>query len=442
MIRQPGSKRKKVFLWCVAGILLLAGITSLTGVYLLKRGIGFGHLSLGPLTVYDGFLVWNDRLELQAAGLFIKEDEDGSTLAHFKERVPRIVKTAHFISRLAARISIRSIKIGDRQFRLDLNQQPDESYRLNLATETTKIAATLKTDPQQVSVEIDSVSDARIDLELTGKLHLDAAAGKLSGTIVADIERSFPVQLSFSSDGRSASFRGAEAGVISEIRPVVELFGLGDNIQKWITDYLSASRYHLLSFSGEYLFGEPMSLFRSFEAEIMVDDAAYRFDQDLEPVYDDHPRAFFKNGVLDIRPHNPVFSGHDAGASRLDINFNDADNPILSIFIDTETAADAQIIDLLRHYEIDLPFLQVEGETRADLRLTINLGTEEVSGEGSFSIDDAVIAYEGTEFGVKNSRFFPERLRGAPRTHRGQQGGSFCGPYQRSGFRRQGHLGP
>ncbi len=405
MIGKPGRKRKKVFVWCVAGILILAGIASLSSFYLLKRGIGVERLNIGPVTVSDSLLVWNDRLELQVGALFFKEDKDGSTLLFSQDRVAGIVRTADFFSRLVSRITIQSIRIGDQQLSLDLFQQQEGSFRLNLATDTTKCAAIIEMDPREVRVTIESVSDARIDLDLSGRLRLDSSDATLSGAIVADIEKSFPVRLSFLSDGRSASFSGAEAGIITDIKPFVDLFGLEDTIQKWITDYLSASRYHLLSFKGNYVFGEPISLFQSLEAEIMVDDASYIFEPDLEPVYDDHPRASFKNGVLDIRPRNPVFYGHDAGASRLDINFNDADNPLLSIYIDAETAADSKIIDLLRYYEIDLPFLQVKGDTRADLRLTINLATEEISGEGSFYLDDAVIAYEGAEFDVRNSRF-------------------------------------
>ena len=405
MIRQPGSKRKKIFVWCVAGVLILAGIASLAGFYLLKRGIGAERLTIGTVTISDSHLVWNERLEFQADTLSIGEDNTGSAPLFSREGFAKTAWTAHLISRFVGRITVGSMKIGDQQLSLDLLRQQDASFRLNLATDTTTCVATITTEPRQARVIVESVSDTRFDLDLSGTLQLDARDATVSGAFVADIEKSFPVQLSFTSDGRSASFRGAEAGIISEIRPLVDLFGLEDNIQKWITTYLSASRYHLLSFQGEYVFGEPMSLFQSFEAEIMVDDVSYSFEPGLEPVYDDHPRAFFKNGVLDIRPRNPVFSGHDAGASHLDINFNDADNPILSIYIDAETAADAKIIDLLRHYEIDLPFLQVKGETKADLLLTINLETEEVSGEGSFSIDDAVIAYEGAEFGVKNSRF-------------------------------------
>ena len=405
MTRASGKSRKKVFVWCTAGILILSSIVSLASIYFLKRGIGVEQLTIGPVTVSDSHLVWSDRLELQVGALSIKEGQDGSTPLFSQKRVAGIVRTADFFSRLVSRITIRSIKIGDRQLSLDLLQLQDESFRLDLATDTTKCAAIIEMDPREVRVIIESVSDARIELDLSGTLRLDSSDATLTGAIVADIEKSFPVRLSFSSDGRSASFSGSQAGMITDIKPFVDLFGLEENIQKWITDYLTANRYHLLSFKGDYVFGEPRSLFHSFEAEIMVDDASYIFEPDLEPIYDDHPRAFFKDGVLDIRPHNPVFYGHDAGASRLDINFNDADNFILSIYINAETAADSDIIDLLRYYEIDVPFLQVKGETKADLRLTINLSTEEISGEGSFYLDDAVIAYEGTEFGVNNSRF-------------------------------------
>ncbi|MEE4165870.1 MAG: DUF3971 domain-containing protein, partial [Desulfocapsaceae bacterium] len=405
MTRQPVKKKKKILVWCTAGTLLFICLTSLAGVYLLKSGIAVERFNIGPVTVSDSTLVWNDRLELQVGTLTVKEDHEPSTAIISRERASRAVRAVDYILRLFSKINIRSVKIGQHDLFFDLLRKNADSFLLNLATETTKLTVSLEVDQHKLRAEIRSFSDSRIDLELYGAVQLDAAEAIASGTLNVDIEKSFPVRLSFSSDGNTVSFRGAEAGIISDIKPFVDLFELEDNVQKWITDYLAAERYRLLSFSGEYVFGEPMSLFHSLEAEIMVDDASYIFEPDLEPIYDDHPRAFFNNGILDIRPNNPIFYGHDGGSSRLDIDFNDPENFMLNVYINAETMADEAILDLLRYYSIDLPLVQVDGTTRADLRLSINLQTEDVSGEGLFFIDDGIIIYDGAEFSLTDSRF-------------------------------------
>jgi hypothetical protein len=405
MVTEPQKKRKKIFKWTAAGILIFICTICFAGVYLLKRGVTIERLNLRYATVSESSLVWNDKLELQLGTVSINQGEQGVGNLSLQELVGRSVKTAVVVSRFLSKITIESIKIADQTIKIVLAQQQDRSYLLNLESETTKLDGLLEIDPHGVRIIVQSAGDARIDLKLSGQIQIEAKDATVSGSMIADIADSFPVELNFLTDDKKVSFWGAEAGTITNIKPFVDIFGLAQYIQKWITDYLSGSRYHLLSYKGEYVYGDPMSIFHSLEAEIMVDDASYIFEPDLEPIYDDHPRAYFKNGVLDIRLNNPVFYGHDGVASWVDINFNDPDNVLLTANIKAKTMVDDDILNLLHYYSIDIPFRQVGGETEADLRLSINLRSDEVSGEGSFFIDEGIITYEGSAFDVKDLRF-------------------------------------
>lgn len=404
MIAQPVKKRKKIFTWIGVGLLIFIATCS-AGLYLLRSGITVERLSIGAVTLSESSLVWNDKLELTLGRMDILQTEQQVDDVNLQRLIARSIRAAGIFSRLVANVSIESLKIGSLDVSLHIVQQQNQSYLLHVESESTKLDSRVEIEAERIIVTFTDISDERIGLKASGQARLGTEKKNLTGTLTVDIENSFPVELSFAADDRKISFWGSEAGSITDIRPFVELFDLPQNISKWFTDYLSASRYHLKSLKGEYIFGDLMSLFHSFEAEIRVDDAAYTFEPDLEPIYDDQPRAFFKNGVLDIRPHKPVFYGHDAGNSWLDINFNDFDNIILTAHIKARTIADEAILGLLRYYSIDLPFLQVEGETESDLQLTINLRSEEISGQGSFLIDEGIILYDGAQFNVKDTRF-------------------------------------
>ena len=404
MIAQANKKRKKIFTWIGVGMLIFI-CTSFAAVYLLKSGFTVERLSIGQVIVSNSSFVWNDRLELAFGRVAIGQEEQPAENFYLQKLVARSIKTAALLSRFVSKISIESLTVGDRDISINLTQQQDRSYLLHMESETTKIDAHVEIEVAQILVMIKDLSDRQIGLKASGQVLLGAKTKKITGSFIADIENSFPVELNFAADDQKISFWGSDAGIITDIRPLVGLVGMSANITKWFTDYLLANRYHLSSLKGEYVFGDPMSLFHSFEAEIMVEDVAYTFEPDLEPIYDDQPRAVFKNGVLDIRPHEPVFYGHDVGNSWVDINFNDFDNVILTAYIKTRTIADEAILDLLSYYSIDLPFLQVEGETESDLQLVINLWTDEISGAGSFFIDEGIILYDGAEFNVKDTRF-------------------------------------
>jgi len=137
MVTEPQKKRKKIFKWTAAGILILITAISFAGVYLLKRGVTLERLNLRHATVSESFLVWNDKLELQLGRVSINQDEQGADNLSFQKLVARSVKTAVFVSRFVSKITIESIKIGDQTIKVDLTQQHDRSYLFDLQSETT-----------------------------------------------------------------------------------------------------------------------------------------------------------------------------------------------------------------------------------------------------------------------------------------------------------------
>ncbi|MGI9535844.1 MAG: AsmA-like C-terminal domain-containing protein, partial [Desulfocapsaceae bacterium] len=204
--------------------------------------------------------------------------------------------------------------------------------------------------------------------------------------------------------GEQLSFSGKEAGPILEIAPLVELFGLSHNIQRWITDYLSGSRYHLNYFKGHLPWANPAALLDTLEAEVRVDDTEYIFAQGLEAVKGEYTDVVFANGVLAIRPHGTTFYGQDGGDSRVDIDFNDPSHIILSIHIETSAIANDDVLGVLEYYGISIPFKQLEGTTDAEVSLVINLNNLEIDSEGVFTIGEGLVSYGEEIFKVRDAQ--------------------------------------
>jgi hypothetical protein len=92
-------------------------------------------------------------------------------------------------------------------------------------------------------------------------------------------------------------FEGSEGGEILSIAPLVDLFGLKHSIQRWIIDYLSASRYHLKSFKGEFPWKSPLVILDTLNVEVGVDDCEYKFTQGgIDPVKSRYTDVFSKKG--------------------------------------------------------------------------------------------------------------------------------------------------
>jgi hypothetical protein len=360
---------KKIFIKGLVGICVALGLFVALSGFILKQGISFNNLTVGNISISQCTLIWKDKLELQIDTL----------------KIGKVART----KRVKSDISYK---------------KNDTSYDLSLITEYTNFQSHLTFERDALVIDIIEAANKRFNSRFTGRIRLDAREDNSKGTISALINENFPVTIDIVADSDQFSFEGREASRILEIKSLVDLFGLDNDIQVWITEYLTGSRYHLKSFKGHFPWDTPEVILDTLEAEVRVDDTEYTFAPGLEPIKAEYTDVFFTNGVLEIRPHNKTFYGQDGGDSWLDINFNDPDNIILTAYIQTHAVLNDDILTLLNYYEIPLPFKQVGGTTETDLSLAINLNTEEVETEGTFNINQGLVLYDDTVFTVSGAR--------------------------------------
>ncbi len=383
---------------------MLALLSAGAAAYFLKRGVAIDHLSLGPIVITDGSVVWKDRLELQISEISARQVEPSSGKALNTDFVRKGIQGAYYLARLFSRFSIDKLSLGRNHFSVDLRQQSAVSHVLTLTSDDLVFHSLLTFNKETLGVDIIEARNSRFNSDFTGSLQLDGQTDRITGTLTALIAGSFPVSVDIVADSRELSFQGRESGEITEIKPLVDLFGLSDDIQRWITDYLSGSRYHLVSFQGRLPWDNPEEILSTLEAEVRVDDTEYTFAPGLEPIKARYTRVYFQRGVLIIKPHDATFYGQDGGESWLDINFNDPQNILLTAYIKTRAAANDDILTLLDYYQIHLPFRQVEGKTAADLQLAINLNKIEVEARGLFEIDEGAIEWDAKKFQTEDGR--------------------------------------
>jgi len=383
-----------------ATLILLAVVL----IIILKNGTSFNDLTIGRVIVSRCNVIWNEKIELEIDTITISEESKPRQTTADIRFIKKTINVSQIFARFFSKVNIRKFKIGERILAINLNQENAISYTLDLTTEYTNFHSRLVFESDALVIDIVESANTKYNTRATGLIRLDAKDEKAIGTIFVVINESFPVTIDIVSDSEKFRFEGKEAGKILEIKSLVDLFGLSPNIQRWITEYLSGSRYHLKSFEGEFPWDTPGVMLDTLEAEVRVDDTEYTFASGLEPVNGEYTDVFFAKGVLAIKPHNATFYGQDCGASTVEIDFNDPSNIILTVDLKTDAVANTNILRLLDHYHIGLPFKQVGGTTGTDLRLTINLNKRQVGAEGTFTISEGLISYGSTVFEVRDAR--------------------------------------
>lgn len=380
---------------------LLICVLLFVGGLFLKRGVTLEKLSAGSANLNNISLKWQNKLELQIENLNfeIPQNEAGQQSPDLSV-IEKIVPLVKWVDCFFSKISIQ--KITASEISGSLLYQTSRSH-ITLSSSLLAGRVNIRLDSNTLIADFKDLHSEKFHTRASGNIRFDLKEKSGGGQFSVNIAESLPMLIKLTLDTKQFSFEGQENGKITTITPFVDLFGLEQNIQQWITEYLTGSRYELKTFKGDFPWSEPLHILESFYAEVRVHDCEYTFAPGLEAIKSDYGDVVFQKGVLDILPHDATFYGQDTEDSWLDIDFNDPDNILLTAKILTNAQANQDIINLVKYYDISLPFLQTEGKTETDLTLTVNLETEEVTAHGSFIIDDGRVDYNGENYGVKNA---------------------------------------
>lgn len=404
MIFFTGRNLKKIILKISVGIFIFFCLSIVIVGFYLKHGVHIKEISIGTINISNCYLIWNDKLELQIDSIQKVASSSPQSPKLDIETVYKALYTSQSFGRFFSLMTVSNLSLGGKSAEVKLVQETEREYSFTLTTEFTDFESRLIFGAEEFTAELIHVYNRQFNSEASGQVRIKAGSDQLAGTLSAVINANFPVTIDFIADKEQISFEGKEDGEILEIKSLVELFGLSHNIQRWITDYLGGSRYHLKSFKGQLPWNNPIVILDTLEAEVRVDDTEYTFAQGLEPIKAKYTDVFFAKGVLSIKPHDKTFYGQDAGESWLDIDFNDPSNIILNAYIKTSAVANDDILTLLDHYRIPLPFKQISGVTDTNLHLAINLRKRKVEAAGVFEITEGRILFNDTIYKVNDAR--------------------------------------
>lgn len=394
--------KKSIARHITAVIFFLFFTTVLIGGFVLKRGIQFESFSVGATSVKEFALQWDDRLKLNIKSVSIDNTTPSNNTLAITDIIQKALPTSHLLLKVFSEITIDAIYTAGQTVSFQF-KTTQEKHLITLDSKEFTFHSSISISESSVLIDNAQFSSDKFDSKGSGKIGYNRSTEKFSGSMDATIASSIPITLDFSGDNRGLTFNGMETGEILTITPLVDLFGLQQNIQRWITDYLTGSRYILKSFSGVIPWDNPQAILNTLKAQIEVVDCKYTFAQGFEPIRSESTTVEFKNGILNIFPEEATFYDQSTGTSWLDINFNDYSNILLTAYISTESMANKDILTLLDHYKIPLPFTQTSGKTETDLALKINLSSQEITAEGKFVIPNGTFEYKDTQYHITNA---------------------------------------
>ncbi len=379
----------------VACVLLAACI-----LLVLKTGITVDRFRFGDVTVEQVHLRLEKKLNLTAGDIVIAHGRQVSKNAIDLAVIRRAMLYLDLAVRYFQSITIKKITIDDTTASFSL--KGDGSGTLTIDNPAYSLSTALSYTGKMLTLDVKRFTSITFHSHGSGEIRMDVVQKKYVGDITVDLAQTLPLQLHLEGDRHQLSFAGKGTAVVHDIRPVVELFALGPDVQPWITDFQRGSSYRLDAIRGTIPYAAPENVFRSLYGKAFVQGCEYSFEQKLPSIKARTVDVIFEKGVLKIYPHQATYAGIDAGRSWLDIDFT-TDEPVLTAFIRTKAILGDEILGLLDFYGIHLPFKQTEGLTDAELTLAINLENSRVRADGHFMVEHGAFFYDRQVYSVADA---------------------------------------
>ncbi len=357
-------------LFLLLGLLLVAGGCW----YQLRKGITIDSLTLPSVKINRLTIRLEHRLSVSIGDLTIS---GGRMLFDPEIWVPRI-RTA---SRLLQELRIRhflyhgysgSLTWSDRTF--------------HLQNDLVDVTATLSFRGGVFSFDLQRLRTRNYDLQVRGRGTYGFRSRRFAFAGTAE---------GYGIRGQAAlEMRGAQGelrlrtGDFSGLAAVLAPFPVDRDLRSWLTEKITARAMRIeelrLRFRLEN--GLPVLQPQSISGRARLRQVAIAFNPDLEPVRIRSALLEWKDDRLDCNLTGPMYRNRSLDGSHIVITNLLGDQPSsIDIRLRTRTRLDRPVLDLLRAYDIDLPLIQTDGYTAADLRLLLRLRDLDLQATGRFS---------------------------------------------------------
>ncbi len=385
----------------IVTVLSIIGLTSLLIFLALQEGIIVERLLLPGFKIEQLYIKWNEKLSLTANEIIITKSNSEPHDEFDPDLVRKLFGSIKYFEAWIERIAIDKMLIDDNDVTFSYTHGEDATITLD--SPTFKADARLTWDEPYFLADL-TLLDIQRDIEIKGTSVVDLDQLISYSTLNIIPAKAADLTLYLEADREALSFATVSNDPITDLRPIVDLFGLHELVTPWIVDYSFGSTLELHSLTGNMRYDDPGQLMDTLYAHATYKDFIYKFQSGLPPIMTSHTEFIFKEGVLDILPRNSYYRDHRMQDSWLNIDFNPKRGPVLNAYITTTTQFDQELVDLLEYFKIPLPFVQSKGTMDADLTLNIPLlDVKHLQANGTFAIKKGEVDYEGIPLKITDS---------------------------------------
>ncbi len=355
----------------------------------LRHGIVINRIDISSVKaerisvqVDDGIIFAIDRLEV-----FDRETTDSELNPELL--ITRFNEWAHLF---------REIRLNQIHYRGQNYKLLFKDNQFTVSGDNFNISSTIAYAEGEVRLNISELEIKPYALTLAGKSTYDLETRKfdISGGYSGQ-EMSGQFALSYHQDRVDAEINTNQ---FTDLTGFLARFPLDQELTTWISENITARNYLIeeLRLGLTLRDGKPDFKPDSITGKGIATDAAIRFEPSLPPVQCKRIDISYENDQLSFDLDEPMYKTKSLAGSNVTIDHVVIGKSQMDINIRTRAQLDSDVLQLLKAYDINLPFSQQEGLTEANLHLFFDMPDFNLRTKGLFTTGEGNWTWENVSF--------------------------------------------
>lgn len=366
----------------------------------LQNGVYIDTLSFQNVKIEKLYIKWDEKVSFIVDGIIITKESDNDNSEVDYENIISLSRNTLPFLLWFKEISIKEFLLDDLKYRFDYM---DEKKSVNLTSTNFTLKSTLFFDDNLLLLKINELKAMDKNVLIDGDLIFNTKDSfELIARLNIDINNSTKLHLLANGDRKSLSYSIESIEDIKNTREIVDLFEVHPDVKYWIYDAIEMSSLSLDGFYGWLEYKNLDKAYLNFYAKATANNLTYTYDKKLDSVRTSKTDLEFKDGVLYIKPQNAYSYNFYLDKSWLKIDFSKQEE-LLTLYLLFKGQLNRDLLSLLEHYEIKLPFTQNSGFVDTNLTLDVNLISLGVEAFGNFYTKEAEINYLGLDIDIYNA---------------------------------------
>ena len=380
-------------------IFLIISFLSVLIIFTLANGIEIPKINLSGFKIHQFYIKLDKKLIISIKSIEIKaKKSSGKTL----NEVNNIIKIIQYLPHYFQKVKIDNLQIG--QNRINLLYYNDIFY---IDTDILQLSSKFVYDPKLniINVDIKKLHLKDSQIALNGQFNFFVSEKKWEGI---GAYKAFKLNGNFLVAFKNETiYFKLNSNETSSIKELIDYIAPPEPIKAWIYPKIPAKRYKLHYLTGSIKLKKDGSVEfdpQKLKAFATAYSANIHFNSNVPPVHTKKIDITLKNDTLRFKLYDPIYEGKKLNGSFVQIRNLTNSKAELDAHIVVNDKVDNSIKTILSAYDINLPFVQTQGKTKAVVDFTVKLVTGDViKYEGDYKSKYAKLLFDNTiELPVKN----------------------------------------